>query len=157
MPLFSNRKEWNVFYKYKREWSLAIFALYIGVLCYFLFFSEMFGRTEMQREYHYNLVLFREIKRFWIYRRQLGIMACVINIIGNVAAFLPYGFFLPILSEKFRHTFKVFLLSFSLSLTVELMQLIFKVGCFDVDDLLLNTIGGVIGYGIYKLSRRKFR
>lgn len=157
MPLFSNRKEWNVFYKYKREWSLAIFALYIGVLCYFLFFSEMFGRTEMQREYHYNLVLFREIKRFWIYRRQLGIMACVINIIGNVAAFLPYGFFLPILSEKFHHTFKVFLLSFSLSLTVELMQLIFKVGCFDVDDLLLNTIGGVIGYGIYKLSRRKFR
>lgn len=146
-----------MFYKYKREWSLAIFALYIGVLCYFLFFSEMFGRTEMQREYHYNLVLFREIKRFWIYRRQLGIMACVINIIGNVAAFLPYGFFLPILSEKFRHTFKVFLLSFSLSLTVELMQLIFKVGCFDVDDLLLNTIGGVIGYGIYKLSRRKFR
>ncbi len=116
----------------------------------------MFGRTEIQKEYRYNLTLFREIKRFWIYRKQLGTMAWVINIIGNVAAFLPYGFFLPILSKKFQNCFKVFLLSFLLSLAVELLQLIFKVGCFDVDDLLLNIIGGVIGYGIYRLSWRKF-
>lgn len=151
-----NRKEVNVFYKHRRKWSIAIFILYIGILCYFLFFSEMFGRTEIQKEYRYNLTLFREIKRFWIYRKQLGTMAWVINIIGNVAAFLPYGFFLPILSKKFQNCFKVFLLSFLLSLAVELLQLIFKVGCFDVDDLLLNTIGGVIGYGIYRLSWRKF-
>ena len=38
------------------------------------------------------------------------------------------------------------LYSFELSLLVELLQLVFKVGSFDVDDLLLNTIGGLLGY-----------
>ena len=37
-----------------------------------------------------------------------------------------------------------------LSLLVELLQLVFKVGSFDVDDLLLNTIGGLLGYLVYK-------
>ena len=42
------------------------------------------------------------------------------------------------------------LYSFELSLLVELLQLVFKVGSFDVDDLLLNTIGGLLGYLVYK-------
>ena len=42
------------------------------------------------------------------------------------------------------------LYSFELSLLVELLQLVFKVGSFDVDDLFLNTIGGLLGYLVYK-------
>ena len=41
-------------------------------------------------------------------------------------------------------------IQFELSLLVELLQLVFKVGSFDVDDLLLNTIGGLLGYLVYK-------
>jgi len=43
--------------------------------------------------------------------------------------------------------------SFELSLLVELIQLVTKVGSFDVDDIILNTIGGAIGYIVYKVVR----
>ena len=43
------------------------------------------------------------------------------------------------------------LYSFELSLLVELLQLVFKVGSFDVDDMLLNTFGGVIGYIVFAI------
>ena len=53
--------------KIKRAGMVA-FLLYIAALIYFLFFSESYGRAGFaEREYHYNVVPFREIKRFWIY------------------------------------------------------------------------------------------
>ena len=97
------------------------------------------------QEYHYNLVLFREIKRFWNYRRQLGIFATATNLLGNVLIFLPFGFFMA-MASKYRSFSSTLVYSFALSLTVEISQLFMKVGCFDVDDLLLNTIGGMLGF-----------
>ena len=41
------------------------------------------------------------------------------------------------------------LYSLELSLLAELWQLVFRVGCFDVDDLMLNTLGGMLGFGLY--------
>lgn len=138
-------------------WHKIIFALYIALLCYFLFFAEMFGRTEAAQEYHYNLVLFKEISRFWTNLHILGFWPVFYNIAGNVIGFMPYGFFLPVLSARVRGTgnrlvsgvLRVLLLSLLLSLFVETVQLAFKVGSFDVDDLLLNTLGGILGYIIY--------
>ena len=46
----------------------VLFVLYIGFLIYFLIFSDWYGRTGEMQEYHYNLVLFKEIKRFWQYQ-----------------------------------------------------------------------------------------
>lgn len=143
-------------------WHRAIFALYITLLCYFLFFAEMFGRTEGGQEYHYNLVLFKEITRFWENRHILGFWPVFYNIAGNVLGFVPYGFYLPVLFTRVRGTennrrfcvFRVLLLSLLLSLFVETMQLAFKVGSFDVDDLLLNTLGGILGYVIYHIGMR---
>ncbi len=43
-------------------------------------------------DYHYNLVLFREIKRFILYRNQLGTFAVFSNLFGNILIFMPYGF-----------------------------------------------------------------
>ena len=52
-----------------------LFWIYIGALVYFLFFSEMLGRAGQPRGYHYNLMPFREISRFLIYREQLADLA----------------------------------------------------------------------------------
>ena len=117
-----------------------LFVLYIIFVFYFLLISEIYGRTGEMQEYHYNLVLFREIKRFWNYRRQLGIFATATNLLGNVLIFLPFGFFMA-MASKYRSFLSTLVYSFALSLTVEISQLFMKVGCFDVDDLLLNTIG----------------
>ena len=120
-------------------------------------FSESYGRTEVHTEYRYNLVLFQEIRRFLRHRDILGLPAVLINIVGNVVVFIPYGLGLPLLFERLQSFFRVVILSFGTSLLAETMQLILRVGCFDVDDLLLNTVGGCIGYFVYLLFRRYWR
>lgn len=132
------RRQYRIFGK-------VLFVLYILFVFYFLLVSEAYGRTGEMREYHYNLVLFKEIKRFWNYREQLGVFATTANLLGNVLIFLPFGFFMP-MASKHRSFLMTSFYSMVFSLIVEISQLFLKVGCFDVDDLLLNTIGGMLGY-----------
>ena len=122
-----------------------MFGVYIVCLAYFLFFAESTGRTFEGRSYHYNLELFKEIRRFIEYRHALGMRAVVLNLFGNIVAFIPFGFFLPILYPRCRSVLFTVFFSFECSLLVETVQLVSKVGSFDVDDLLLNTIGGFLG------------
>lgn len=149
-------------HKVVKHMAWFLFILYIMLLSYFLFFSERYGRTANSQQYRYNLVLFEEIKRFITYRDTLGFESVFVNIIGNVFAFSPFGFVLPIISPRNRKFLNVTLLSFELSLSVELMQLLLKVGIFDVDDIFMNTVGGMVGYicfavcyGLYKKIIRK--
>lgn len=130
-----------------------LFVFYIVFVFYFLLVSEIYGRTGEMKDYHYNLVLFREIMRFWNYREQLGIFSVFANLAGNILIFIPIGFFLPMASihRKFAvMTFECFCISW----IIEVTQLITKVGCYDVDDLLLNTLGGVFGYILFMISNR---
>ena len=145
----------------KMGWVL--FLMYLALLVYFLFFAESFGRTDPKtRGYSYNLVPFKEISRFWIYREKLGIRAMMLNIVGNIVAFMPCGFFLPIVSRRSKKWYNTVIISFMFSLFVETIQLIFRVGSFDVDDLLLNTAGGILGFVLYcsvqqmRIWRRKY-
>ena len=133
-----------------------LLGIYLACLIYFMFFSESYGRTAVNRDYHYNLVLFREIRRFVQYRHVLGTTAVLINVAGNVAVFVPLGFALPVLFERIHSFGQVLILSFAISLLAETMQLVLRVGCFDVDDLFLNTVGGCIGYLGYRILRRYF-
>ncbi len=134
----------------------ALFIVYMVFLMYFLFFAEIMGRTYVDRDYHYNLTPFREIRRFIVYRKVLGWFAVFSNLLGNVLAFVPFGMILPMLKKKYRHFFYIVLLGFDFSLFVETIQLISKVGSFDVDDLILNTLGSALGYFAYLLIRRHF-
>ena len=141
--------------KRKIKWiSVVLFIIYLILLTYFLFFAESYGRVLSEREYSYNLQPLKEIKRFWIYREQLGFFAVFTNIIGNVLCFVPFGAIFPVLNRKTRHFVVIVLLSFQFSLIVECIQLISKVGSFDVDDLLLNTVGGMIGYLVFCVCNR---
>ncbi len=132
-----------------------LFIIYILLLIYFLFLSEEYGRKDFaQRDYQYNLVLFQEIRRFWVYRKRVGYLAAFLNLAGNVIGFLPFGFILPVIGKRMKNGFLVTVCGFCLSLFVESMQLIFKVGSFDVDDLLLNTLGTVLGYLAFSVCNR---
>ena len=144
-----NRQEEDEIYFFC--WCLFIF--YLLALAYFLFFAEATGRTFSDRTYQYNLILFHEIRRFITYRRQLGFAAVALNLVGNVIAFVPFGVFLPLLVKRVRSLVKTSLLGFEFSLFVELVQLFGKVGSFDVDDILLNTLGVMGGYLLFRLMR----
>lgn len=141
-----------------RNLGKVLFVLYIIFLIYFLFFSELYGRTGSTGVYRYNLELFKEIKRFIKYREELGFFAVFTNLFGNILIFIPYGFFIAMASRS-RGFFKTVMFSFLLSFAVEVCQLISKVGSFDVDDMLLNTIGGALGYIFFvicNIIRRRY-
>jgi glycopeptide antibiotics resistance protein len=105
--------------------------------------------------------LFQEIARFTTYRQILGFGTFFVNVYGNILAFMPLGFFLPALCGMRKKGGLVVLCCFMFSLSVEVIQLVSKLGCFDVDDLFLNTCGGLLGYLVYlachRLQHRKRR
>lgn len=142
----------NTTKRQKAGWVL--FLAYLALLSYLMFFSEDFGRTDTGRGYAYNLVPFKEISRFLIHYKMVGVRAVVVNLAGNVAAFMPFGFFMPVVSRRSRGPVRIILLGFSFSLLLETTQLIFQVGSFDVDDLILNTLGAALGFWCYRRVQR---
>lgn len=75
----------------------------------------------------------------------------LLNLIGNVAMFIPSGIVLPIVYKQLDTFRKVFFAGACISLCIEIAQLPFSVRATDIDDLILNTVGVMIGYGIYRL------
>jgi len=70
------------------------------------------------------------------------------NIVGNLLAFMPLGFYLPFFFKKMAE-FKKFAITVSgLIILVELFQFILRVGSLDIDDYILNIIGAIIGFAI---------
>ncbi len=132
-----------------RMW--VCFLAYLLLLGYVLFYASWFGRED-HAEYRYNLTLFQEIGRYYGVGIRSGSWNLFLwNVVGNICVFMPFGMFLPRLFKRCKNVFFVTLLSLELSLVVEVIQLVTRVGSFDVDDLLLNTIGGMLGYLIYKI------
>ena len=127
------------------------FIAYLLFLGYMLFYSAGFNRVEHE-EYRYNLTMFQEIMRYYNLGMRTGEWRLfVLNVIGNVVVFMPIGMFLPSLFYRCKNFHFTTILSLEISLCVEVIQLITKVGSFDVDDLLLNTFGGICGYIIYMI------
>lgn len=65
------------------------------------------------------------------------------NIIANILAFIPLGFFIS--NKNPKNVFKALIICLGVILSIELIQLFFKIGFFDVDDIILNFIGSLLG------------
>ena len=81
-----------------------------------------------------------------------GAMTYILNII----MFMPLGFLLPLIWENFRNAKKVVLMGFLMSLAIEICQL-FNIRTTDIDDLLMNTLGALVGYCCWKVFSLIFR
>lgn len=132
----------------------VVFGVYMAILIYVLFFSARFGRTQ-GNVHGVNLVPLNEIKRFYKGPESLATGLFWLNIAGNIAAFLPMGLLVALLAP--RKPYGVFAVAavYVASMVAEVLQYVFKVGSFDIDDVLLNTIGGLIGVLISIPVRRK--
>lgn len=73
------------------------------------------------------------------------------NIILNILMFVPIGFLLPVFSNKFKKAWRTYLAGFLLTLGIELIQHITGRGIFEIDDIIGNTFGTLIGYGLITL------
>ena len=81
----------------------------------------------------------------------------LINVIGNTAMFIPLGIVWPVVYKKLDRPRKVICAGVGVSLAVEVLQLPFFDRVSDIDDLLLNSLGFLLGYGIWLLATRKKR
>ena len=73
----------------------------------------------------------------------------MLNLVANVAAFLPLGMLFPCSFPKTDRLWRVLILSMLFSVGIELFQLVTYTGSCDIDDVLLNTVGALLGYGVY--------
>ena len=73
---------------------------------------------------------------------------------NRVLAFMPFGFFLPIVRGKKSGVLSILVQGLLFSLAIETVQLVTRLGSFDVDDILLNTAGTLAGYICFRLFLR---
>lgn len=130
------------------SWGLLL--IYTGFMIYVLFISSYYNRVA--RSPSYNLIPFKTIGMYMRNLRAFGLEIWATNLLGNIIVFMPVGILPSVISKGYRSIFKILLLTMLLSLTVELLQLVLRVGSFDIDDIILNTIGGGLGYIVYCLS-----
>lgn len=93
-----------------------------------------------------NLIPFRSISP---YLKNITEPYAFKNIIANILVFIPLGFFVS--NKNSKNVFKTLAICLSVILSIECIQLLFKIGFFDVDDIILNFIGSLIGMGINKI------
>lgn len=127
--------------------SIAMFVLYLSYLIYLTFFDYNYGRDVIHRSI--NIVPFRTIFKFLT---RSDLKDVLVNIIGNIAAFVPMGFLLPIAFGKLKEFLRVLFVVLVATLSIEIFQYISGTGVSDIDDVILNVLGGVMGYFMMRIA-----
>lgn len=132
----------------------AIFILYIITLIKLTLFDSDYGRVglnffDWSKENfevyvrNNNLIPFKTIIEYITRQDRVAI----INLLGNLIAFAPMGLFLPLLFKKQNK------LNIAIILVIEVLQFLSLSGSFDIDDLILNLLGALLIYGLYKIRK----
>ena len=140
--------------KFARPVLWTIFIIYCFVLVYVLFLSrgtrDGFTFAEYMRRFT-NFIPFKTIveyvQRYIDGYRNLS----VLNLLGNFVLFMPMGVLLPCVIRKLDRFWKVNLTVLGMVVMVEIVQGILRVGSVDIDDVLFNVVGAMIGYGLIRL------
>ncbi len=132
----------------RRKIGIALFIAYLLGIMYLVFLGSSYERLlgEAVRYNDMNLVPFKTISRYINAVGVVGIRASLKNILGNIIMFLPL---IPIISlalEKRLSLVKALIIAFAFSFLIEIFQYYLRLGVFDVDDIILNVLGGVLGY-----------
>ena len=129
--------------KKQRNLTMILFIIYFCILIWIILFKMSFSFDELYGSRSINIIPF------------LG--SIIVNgkfyineIINNILVFVPVGIYTCMLKEEWPILKKVSV-AFFISLAVEVLQFILAIGATDVTDLIGNTIGGVIGIGIFYL------
>ncbi len=123
-----------------KELLMFLFGIYIMCLFTVVTYQDV-------ESYGNNFTPFKEMFRY-----TLGSNLFIKNVIGNMVMFMPYGFFTGYFL-KINKVSVVLLLSMLVSTSIEVIQgYIGRV--FDIDDIILNVIGSIIGFLIYKLFNK---
>jgi glycopeptide antibiotics resistance protein len=140
--------------------AFVLFVYLLGVIAETLFPipvspTELMLRHISRGQPFYNLVPFTTI-RFMI---QQGGKVAFINLAGNVVLFIPFGFLIPLVFKNLNRASRIIPLGFAATFMVESCQLLISYTLdiffrsFDVDDMILNTLGVIVGYVLLRLCQ----
>ncbi len=130
-------------FKKKEEFVLHKEILLLTFILYILCLFQVVTSQDINMVTGNNYVPFREIFRY-----DFGGRLFVKNIIGNVLMFVPYGFFIALYADLKKGKSAFFLIILA-STAIECTQLMIG-RIFDVDDILLNVAGGMLGFYLYR-------
>jgi glycopeptide antibiotics resistance protein len=99
-----------------------------------------------------NFLPFKTILPYLIGEK--GLMIAVINLAGNIILLVPIGFLVPFIYRKMTWK-KTLALAVAAGLAIEGMQALFRVGIFDIDDVMLNGLGVIVGYWAFRMRAPK--
>lgn len=133
--------------------AYLLFIVYLILLVYMILLKSgtaaLIARGLTQKSI--NLIPFRTILGYL--SGQEGINVSLTNILGNIISFGPLGFFIPLLFNENKGIFKTFIISFLVSFVFEFAQYQFNLGSCDIDDLILNILGAILGFIVYKFIK----
>ena len=137
-------------------WSVA-FALYGALMLWLLFDRVGYDPgVPYPEQLKFNLVPLHTIRLFWdALQSHTYRTAAVVNLGGNVIMFIPLGFLLPRVFPRLEKWWKVLAAAIGIVTAVELVQLVTLLGTCDIDDLILNLLGAIMGYSIHSLLTKK--
>lgn len=144
-------------FDFKRELQLLLVYICIVVVVRFTFcpFGKVDGKIQpLLFDAEKIFPLWVNFKPFVYLFDYPTIREALLNLIGNTAMFIPLGIVWPVVFKKLNTHWKVITAGFGVSLVIEILQLPFFNRASDIDDLILNTLGYLIGYGIYLLVRK---
>ncbi len=139
----------------KRVIAVLILVVYIAILIKVMVFKDLplvrighimlnFGGTDAGHAP--NFVPFTTIVPYLLGYK--GLVIAGINLVGNIILLVPVGFLIPFIYPSVTWK-KSLALAAAASFAIELMQVVLRVGIFDIDDVILNALGVVIGYWIF--------
>ncbi len=143
--------------RWKREAVLLLMFLNLAVIIRFVFFPRALveGRVQPLVFDAAAVLPLRVNLTPLVYLFRYGSARDIVwNVVGNAVMFIPTGVVLPIVYRRLDCFWKVAAVGALISLCIEILQLPFASRASDVDDLILNTLGVVIGYGIYAAVKR---
>ncbi len=144
-----------------REVLLWGLVLYVAFLLYNTFepFTILLERQDQRANFVPMQGILKMIENASIFDDEVTQRIVFINLAGNVMIFAPFGMVIPLLEKNLNRGWLVVLLGLAFSLVIELAQTFLIARVFDVDDLILNVSGTLIGFLIYALLNlaRPFR
>ena len=137
--------------KFARPALWTVFIIYCFILVYVLFLSRGtrvgFTYAEYMQRFT-NFIPFKTIIEY-VQRYSNGYWRlATLNLLGNLALFVPMGMALPCLFKKLNRFWKVILTVLGMVVIIELVQGLLRVGSIDIDDVIFNVVGAMIGYEI---------
>ena len=132
----------------------VLFLVYCAVMLWLLF-GQRWGDPSYlaQHRMNINLVPLYTIKQYFsLLHYSTYRWHAVVNLVGNILVFIPMGYLLPRIWKKFQHFLYLFLAVALMVIFVELLQYVTLLGSCDIDDLLLNLIGAVVGYSVWRIK-----